>query len=124
MDAASLRARLIALIAALRARGVLAVAALYLVGAWVVVQAVSIAVPALNLADRWLTLSVVAAVMGFPVALVIAWLYRWTPQGPARDAPATGVHRPLVLGALTLVMVVAAAVASWKIGRASCRERV
>jgi tetratricopeptide (TPR) repeat protein/class 3 adenylate cyclase len=70
-------------------RRVPGVAFAYLVTAWVVWQVVDIAAPALGLPDWTITFVILATVVGFPVALVLAWAYDVTPQGVVKTAPAS-----------------------------------
>jgi formylglycine-generating enzyme required for sulfatase activity len=103
----------------LKKRHVYRVAIAYGVVAWVVVEAASIVVPELML-PAWLTRAIIiVALLGFPIALVLAWAYDLTPSGvqrtgsdeAARSAPvaaqpaATG-RRSIVLPALIGVGVV------------------
>ncbi len=72
-------------IAELRRRNVLRVAGLYLAGTWLVVQVLGTVLPFFD-APLWIarTLTIVLAV-GFVPALVLAWVFEWTPQGLRRD---------------------------------------
>jgi hypothetical protein len=70
----------------LKKRHVYRVAVAYGVVAWFVVQAASIVVPELLLPE-WITRAlIVLAVLGFPLALVLAWAYDITPAGVQRTA--------------------------------------
>ncbi len=72
-------------IAELRRRNVLRVAGLYLAGTWLIVQVLGTVLPFFD-APLWIarTLTIVLAV-GFVPALVLAWVFEWTPQGLRRD---------------------------------------
>jgi serine/threonine-protein kinase len=70
----------------LRRRRVFRVAAAYLAIAFIVLQVAEIVFPALG-QDRGLTIAVVLAIIGFPVTLVLAWLYDLSPLGLVRTAP-------------------------------------
>jgi TolB-like protein/Flp pilus assembly protein TadD len=73
------------LIAELRRRHVFRVAAAYGVVAWLVIQVAATTLPAFE-APLWVLRVVIAlAVLGFPVALVLAWAYELTPEGMRRD---------------------------------------
>jgi TolB-like protein/Tfp pilus assembly protein PilF len=69
-----------------RRRRVLSNAALYIVAAWVVIQVADVAIDAgvLRLPLRSVF---VAAFLGFPVALIVAWYYDITRQGLVRTPP-------------------------------------
>ncbi|NIN73124.1 MAG: tetratricopeptide repeat protein [Gemmatimonadetes bacterium] len=80
-------------LAELKRRRVFRVAVVYAVVAFVIWQAAEIAVPGLNLPDWVLTLVILLTVLGFPIALVLAWALEITPEGihrtPALE-PAVG----------------------------------
>ena len=70
--------------AELKRRNVYKVAVAYLVVAWLLVQAGSILFPTFE-APSWVMKVFVAIVMlGFPIALVIAWAFEMTPTGMKR----------------------------------------
>jgi adenylate cyclase len=71
----------------LRRRKVYRVAVVYAVVAFVIWQAAEIAFPALNLPAWTLTFVVVLTLVGFPIALVLAWAFDITPGGVQRTAP-------------------------------------
>jgi serine/threonine-protein kinase len=74
--------------AELKRRGVFKVAALYGAVAFGVLQGADIIFPNLGLPERALTVLVVVALLGFPVALLLAWGYELTGQGVKREEPA------------------------------------
>mgnify|MGYP003390485087 CR=1 FL=1 len=77
------------LYAELKRRNVFKVGAAYLVVAWLVVQAASIAFPTFE-APAWaLRVFIFVVMLGFPMALVIAWMLQMTPEG-VRVEHATG----------------------------------
>lgn len=82
------RGRLSVLVDELRRRHVFRVAAVYAATSFVVLQVVDIAFPALNL-PQWATTSVVvAAFLGFPLAIAVGWaLERAAPPPSAATAP-------------------------------------
>ncbi len=70
----------------LQRRNVYKVGAMYAVGGWLVVQIATQVLPIFNvsaLAQRGIVLLIIA---GFPVALVLSWIYELTPDGIARTA--------------------------------------
>lgn len=73
----------------LHRRRVFATAGLYLVGAWLVMQAGDVFFPGWGIPDRGINLLLVAAVSGFPLALVFGWLFNITAQG-IRRSPRAG----------------------------------
>jgi TolB-like protein/Tfp pilus assembly protein PilF len=75
-------------LAELKRRKVYRVAVVYAVVAFVIWQAAEIAFPSLHLPDWTLTFVVVMALIGFPIALVLAWAFEITPEGVRRTEPA------------------------------------
>jgi hypothetical protein len=73
--------RLIELWNELRRRKVIRVAVVYVVSAWIAVEAASVIFPAL-LFPEWTSRMVVAlALIGFPVAVGLAWAFEIRPEG-------------------------------------------
>jgi len=70
--------------AELKRRNVYKVAVAYAVVGWLVMQVAATVVPALHLPDAITSAVVVLALLGFPIALVIAWAFEMTPQGMKR----------------------------------------
>ena len=70
--------------AELKRRSVYKVAVAYAVVGWMVMQVASTVVPALHLPDSVTTAVVVLVLLGFPIALVIAWAFEMTPEGIKR----------------------------------------
>ena len=67
--------------------------AFYVVVAWAFVQAASIAFPAFGLPDWALRAALVVAFAGFPVALVLAWVFDFSARGGLRiTAPEEGKY--------------------------------
>lgn len=85
---AELLTRLVAQYRELKRRKVIRAAAAYAVGGWIAVQVASIVFPALGF-PRWtVTATVLTALAGFPVSLVLAWVIEPVPEGadPGREA--------------------------------------
>jgi tetratricopeptide (TPR) repeat protein len=105
----------------LKRRRVYRVAVVYAAVAFVIWQAAEIAFPALNLPDWALTLVVVLTLVGFPIAVVLAWAFDITPEGVRRAAaatagPAEGLRptlRPFRLVAAAAVVLVVIVAAWW-----------
>ena len=74
----------------LKRRKVVRVAIVYAVVSWVLVQVASVLFPALLLPEWSLRLVVVLALIGFPVALALAWAFEYTPEGLRRDNSGAG----------------------------------
>lgn len=94
------------LFAELKRRSVFKVGAAYLVVAWLVVQVASIAFPAFE-APAWvLRIFILVALLGFPIALVLAWVFETTPDGMQRDTSALGSKRLFSIAAVLAVLVI------------------
>ncbi len=104
------------LFAELRRRNIFRVAGLYAVVSWLIAQAAGVLENALAM-PRWFdTVIVSALLLGFPIALVLAWAFELTPDGvkltanvpeDASIAPKTGRRLDAFLvGALALLIVV------------------
>jgi len=65
----------------LQERHVVKVAIAYLVAAWVVLQLADVILPAMNLPEWTITLTLGLLAGGFPIALVLAWVFDITPEG-------------------------------------------
>jgi TolB-like protein/cytochrome c-type biogenesis protein CcmH/NrfG len=70
----------------LQRRNVLRAAAFYAAAAWLLVQVATQVFPFFNISNSVVRLVVVAAIVGFPLALVFAWFYELTPQGIRRES--------------------------------------
>lgn len=79
------------LFAELKRRNVFRVALFYIVSAWVVVQVAETVLPLFDVPDGALRAVVVILVLGFPLALVFAWVFEMTPEGLKleKDIPAS-----------------------------------
>ena len=69
------------LIAELRRRNVLRVAATYAVVAWIIIEAGSVLLPTFGASESAFQIYVVVVVVGFLVSLVVAWAFEVTPEG-------------------------------------------
>jgi TolB-like protein len=73
--------------AELRRRNVVRVAAAYLVVAWIVMQVVNVATPALDLPGWFDGAVFVLLAVGFAVAIVMSWVFELSAEGLKRTAP-------------------------------------
>ena len=94
------------LIAELKRRKVFKVGAAYLVVAWLAVQAASIGFPAFDAPPWALRIFILVALLGFPVAVVLAWVFDSTADGVAVDRPARGGRLVFAAAALLAVLAV------------------
>ena len=71
----------------LKRRNVFKVGVAYAIVTWLLVQITSIVAPALHLPDWTLTFIIYLTIIGFPLALFLAWAFELTPEGikPTRE---------------------------------------
>lgn len=70
----------------LKRRGVMRAAALYAVVAWAIIESSATILPMLGIPEWTVKVIVVAALVGFPIALIAAWVFDFTRQGIVRTA--------------------------------------
>jgi len=95
----------------LQRRRVYRVAVVYIVAAGFLIQIASAVFPAWELPNWSLRLVIALLLIGFPIALILAWAYDITPQGIQSTPKTPGVHRRrnLILLIVTAVIVSASA---------------
>jgi adenylate cyclase len=97
----------VSLIQELRRRSVIKVGAGYVVVAWLAAQAAALAFPTFE-APAWaLRVFIFVLLLGFPIALVVAWAFEMTPEGVKVDKGGAGTKR--VVGAALVLTVLALA---------------
>ncbi len=93
-------------------RKVYRVAAAYIIVAGGIIQILSATFPAWELPSWSLRLVILLLLVGFPIALILAWAYDITPQGiratPETTAPRTGRRRNIIMLVATGVVISAA----------------
>lgn len=95
------------LIAELKRRKVIKVGAAYLVVGWLAVQAASIAFPTFD-APLWaLRVFILIALLGFPVAVVMAWIFDVTPEGLKVEPAPLGNKRMFAITASLMALALA-----------------
>ncbi len=86
------------LISELKRRNVFRVVAMYAPAAFVLLEVMDIITPALSLPPWIVTLTIVVLAIGFPVTVILAWIFDITPEGVRRtddlDAEATPEIQP------------------------------
>src|SRR5688572_24489726 len=105
------------LIDELKRRKVFKVGAAYLVVAWLAVQGASIGFPAFDAPPWVLRVFILVALLGFPVTLVMAWVFDATPEGVTFDPVRTGSKRVIAVA----VALAALALGWFFYGQASVR---
>ncbi len=73
----------------LKRRKVYRVAVAYAIVAWLLIQAASILFPTFEAPPWVMKVFVTAVILGFPVALILAWAFELTPEGLRRSEEAT-----------------------------------
>jgi TolB-like protein len=110
-------------LAELKRRKVVRVAIVYVVVGLVVAEAANNLLPALNLPDWTVTLVVALTLLGFPVAVALAWAFDITPEGVKRTEPlGEGAARPgpgnrAIAAAAAIVVLVLAVAVAWLVIR-------
>jgi TolB-like protein len=117
------------LFAEAKRRNVFRVMAMYGVVAFVVLQVADIAFPGLGLPEWTVTLVLALTLLGFPIAVVLAWAFEMTPQGMKKTEEAAPgeiteiVSAPAVRrwpsGLLALLGVCALVAGAWWAGRST-----
>jgi len=69
----------------LKRRNVFRVGVAYGIVAWLLIEVAHTAFPTLQLPDWTTTLVTVLVIMGFPLALILAWAFELTPEGIKRE---------------------------------------
>ncbi len=91
----------------LKRRNVVKVGAAYLLVAWLVVQAASIGFPAFDAPPWALRVFILVLLLGFPIAVMMAWMFEVTPEGLKRDEAATGTKRIVATATVLIVLAFA-----------------
>ena len=102
------------LLGELRRRNVFGIGAAYIVGAWLLIEAASVLGPSMDLPPLAVNYVTFFAIMGFPIALVMAWAYELTPDGvkpatkanavPSRDYTTGRKFDFIIIGILSLLV--------------------
>src|SRR6266545_6955263 len=90
--------------AELKRRKVFKVGAAYLIVAWLAVQAASIGFPAFDAPPWALRIFILIALLGFPITVVMAWVFDITPEGVKLDIGASGGKGLFAVAALLIVL--------------------
>ncbi len=90
--------------AELKRRKVFKIGAAYLIVAWLAVQAASIGFPAFDAPPWVLRIFILIALLGFPVAVVMAWVFDITAEGVKLDAGPSGSKALFAVAALLIVL--------------------
>src|SRR5881392_374737 len=88
----------------LKRRKVFKVGAAYLIVAWLAVQAASIGFPAFDAPPWALRIFILIALLGFPIAVVMAWVFDITREGVKLDSQASGSKLLFAAAAVLIVL--------------------
>ncbi len=69
----------------LKRRNVVRVAVAYAIAAWLLIEITATTIPILKLPDWSVTLVTVLVLIGFPLALILAWAFELTPEGIKKE---------------------------------------
>ena len=109
----------------LQRRKVYRVAAAYIIAAGFIIQIGSAVFPAWDLPNWAFRLVVVLLLIGFPIALILAWAYDVTPQGiratPTTSTPGSNLRRNLIM-LVAFGVIVSAGAGLFLLPRASARK--
>ena len=109
--------------AELKRRNVYKVLVAYAIVGWLVMQIAATVVPALHLSDAITSAVVLLTLLGFPIALVLAWAFELTPEGVKRTedvAPNESITRGTgrkLTAVIIVVAILAAGLFAWQFYR-------
>jgi TolB-like protein/Tfp pilus assembly protein PilF len=107
----------------LQRRKVYRVAAAYVIAAGFIIQIGSAVIPAWELPNWTLRLVIVLLLVGFPVALILAWAYDVTPEGIQATPKIPGGHRRRIVALLVVAgAIISIAAGFFLLPRASARK--
>jgi TolB-like protein len=110
----------------LKRRNVYKVAIAYIVAGWALAQGIAQVLPVFAVQNWIIQLLVVLIVIGFPVALILAWAFEITPEGVKR-AEHVDVTKPHTLGGTWIYIVLVGAAVSislFFLGRYTAPNRI
>ncbi|MEJ2603858.1 MAG: tetratricopeptide repeat protein [Gammaproteobacteria bacterium] len=96
-----------AFVAELRQRSVFRIAGVYVVGAWLIIQVAEATFEALLIPPWVSTALILVLIAGFPLAVMLAWVFEITPTGIIRDASGRRTRRGRVLDMALLSALIA-----------------
>jgi TolB-like protein/Flp pilus assembly protein TadD len=109
----------------LKRRKVYRVAIAYIVASWALAQGLAQVLPVFDIPNSVIRVVIALLLIGFPVALVLSWVFDVTPQGikatPTSGAP--GLHRSRnIIMLLVVGVIISAAAGFFLLPRASARK--
>lgn len=79
----------------LKRRKVYKVATVYAITGWLIIQVVDSVFPHLHIPDWMITTVIVIVLLGFPLALILAWAFEMSPEGIIRTSSPEAKDNPL-----------------------------
>ena len=70
----------------LKRRNVIRVAAVYLIASWLLIQVADVMFPLLQLPEWSTRLMAAFLMLGFPLAVILAWVFEITPEGVKKES--------------------------------------
>ncbi len=95
-------------VAELRQRSVFRIAGVYIVGAWLIIQVAEATFEALLIPPWVNTALILVLIAGFPLAVMLAWVFEITPAGIVRDSSDRRTRRGRMLDVAVLVILIVA----------------
>jgi TolB-like protein len=116
-------------LAELKHRKVYRVALVYAVVGWALLEASGMVLPRLDLPDWTVNVVLAVVLLGFPLALVFAWVFDFSPQGIVRTEPLSREdrHQSLTIAAtveFALILALVVAVGSLYVDRLSLQKEL
>src|SRR5438270_10901018 len=108
----------------LKRRKVYRVAIAYIVAGWALAQGLAQVLPVFEISNSVIRVVIALLLIGFPVALVLAWVFDVTPEGlKATPSVASGAHRRRnIFMLLATGIVISAAAGFFLLPRAAARK--
>jgi TolB-like protein/Tfp pilus assembly protein PilF len=107
----------------LKRRKVYRVAIAYIVAGWALAQGLAQVLPVFDISNSVIRVVIALLLIGFPVALVLAWIFDVTPQGiKSTPSVASGAHRRNIVALVAVGVIVSAAAGFFLLPRASARK--
>jgi hypothetical protein len=98
------------LFAELKRRNVYKVAVAYVVAGWALAQGIAQVFPIFGASDWTIRLLVLLIVLGFPIALMLAWAFELTPEGLKRTEAADAAQQHSRSRAWIYVVIIGGAI--------------
>lgn len=79
----------------LKRRKVYRVATVYAITSWIIVQIAAVTFPALNVPGWATSMIIILVLIGFPIAIILAWAFEMSPDGIVRTSSSEAKNNPL-----------------------------